>query len=196
MAIVGSQMMSFIDDRRLTSAVTPKLDATSNTRAIRSALFSKRFLHIWLIVASSAVSGMNLAGLYKVYGSQCPKLASEAFLCHVGATAALANGSLRMGWGIAMDKLGPKKPWLALAAAQALIYAAYPMATASPAAYLALTCLGFACLGGNFVVSTQFMSQSFGEIGSKLYPFMFTAFGVSSVLGSMLIKRAVPVVGW
>ena len=74
-----------------------------------------------LMILCSAVSGLNIAGSYKTFGSKQPHLNSDTFLSLVGALSAIGgNAAGRFFWGSLSDKRGFKACFSALTLLQGL----------------------------------------------------------------------------
>lgn len=68
----------------------------SSGRSVLSDVASAKFGLLWLMIVSSAVSGLNIASSYKTYGIKQAALNSDAFLSLVGSLAAIfGNAAVR-----------------------------------------------------------------------------------------------------
>lgn len=174
-----------------TPAAAPAVDYTP-----AQALTSTRFWWLWVIIFLISSGSLSTAGINKTYGLQFPELRSDAYLSTVLALSALFNGGGRLFWGTMSDKLGFKKAFAGLSGLQALTLALYDKVPSSRLTFALATMSIFFTLGGQFAMFPPVVTQTFGpRNGVTIYSYMFTAFALSSILGSVLAGKLVKLFG-
>ena len=112
--------------------------------------FSRRLGVMWLMILTSAASGLSIASTYRVIGRRHPHLDSDSFLSVVGATSALiGNAAGRFFWGHLSDVRGFKTAFLVLALVQAACMLAFTTLACSRLTFLIGTSLMLFCMGGD-----------------------------------------------
>jgi len=150
-------------------------------------VLSLSFWRMWLMIILSAVSGLNVAGSYKTFGTRLAALNSDSFLSLVGALAAiLGNAAGRFFWGALSDVAGFKRPFMLLTTLQAVTMLAYTTLAKSRATFAAATVLMLFCMGGNFAMMPAQAMRLYGANGASVYSFMFTAFGLAALMGPVI----------
>jgi MFS family permease len=96
---------------------------------LQEALRSRTFWTLWGTILLIGTSGINVAGVYKAFGSRLHP--ADDFQALVGSLAALANGAGRLFWGNILDAFGFKKPFAALVTLQAIAMALYSTVSSS-----------------------------------------------------------------
>uniref|UniRef100_A0A7S2Y534 Major facilitator superfamily (MFS) profile domain-containing protein n=1 Tax=Fibrocapsa japonica TaxID=94617 RepID=A0A7S2Y534_9STRA len=102
----------------------------------------------------------------------------------------------RLFWGSLTDKFGYKGPYLAMVAFQTLMNIIYPYSTGSKTTFALGTCAIFFCLGGNLVLAPIISNAAFGKFGGAVYSYLFSAFGVASIIGGIITKKMIVKLGW
>jgi len=157
--------------------------------SLASQVFSKRFGRYWLMTINSVVSGLSIAGTYKVFGSKQPNLNSDKFLTMVGSLAAIfGNAGGRFFWASISDTLGFKKPFFALTLLQATTMLNYKRFASSRPAFLLATIVMLFCMGGNFAMMPAQTMREWGAMGPSVYSIMFTAFGTAALAGPIVMS--------
>jgi len=159
-------------------------------------LCSPQFYLIWLAFAFSAVAGLMLIGVNRLYGRDALfEAGGFADLVAAGAAAstayaiafALANGLGRIGWGMISDRLGWRKSVFVMAVAQGgLMFTFYFVGGKLAALYVMLALTGFN-YGGAFALFPLATAETFGSRNVGLnYGLVFTAYGVGGILGPVM----------
>lgn len=155
--------------------------------SLASAVLSKDFGIMWLMILNSAVSGLNIAGSYKTFGAKQPLLNSDAYLSLVGsASAILGNAAGRFFWGSLSDSMGFKLPFTILTALQGITMLSYKALAASKITFALATITMLFCMGGNFAMFPAQTLRMYGPIGASVYSIMFTAFGSAALMGPII----------
>ena len=159
-------------------------------------LRTRQFYFIWLAFTFSAVAGLMLIGINKLYGRDA-LFAGGGYvdLAAAGAAAsmayalafALSNGLGRIGWGMISDSLGWQRSIVAMTTVQgAAMISFYFLGDNIVMLYLLLAITGFN-FGGNFAL---FPIATAGTFGAKTvglnYGWMFTAYGVGGLAGPVM----------
>lgn len=158
--------------------------------SILNAISTPQFWLLWTMIACSASAGLNIASVYKRFALQFPALSGDQFQAMVGGIAAIFNGGGRVVWGVLSDRIGFKKSFILLTLFQAILQLLYPFSSTSRNAFLAMTCLSFFTLAGNFALAPPAVQRLFGaKNGAVIFGILFSSFGVASV-GSMFLSKA------
>ena len=141
------------------------------------------------LVPLQAVSGLNTASSYKLFGVGKAHLNSDGFLSLVGGLASLlGNAAGRLFWGTRSDGLGFKRAFMLLACLQAATMASFLALSATRVGFAAATVLMLFCMGGNFAMfPAQTMRLGTWSSGAaSVYGCMFSAFAVAALGGPYL----------
>ena len=197
LAVAGSLLVS-----------TPKVVAgKSNSKASTAvatgpdytpgqALTSLQFWWIWAIIFLMSTGSLATAGVNKAFGVTFPELRSDSYLSMVLALSALFNGGGRLFWGSMSDKYGFKNAFMAMAGVQAVTLGIYDKLAASKLTFALGTMSVYFTLGGAFAMFPPAIQKRFGaRNGVTIYSYIFTAFAVASIGGSILAKRLVAYFG-
>ena len=159
-------------------------------------LRTPQFYVIWLAFTFSAMAGLMLIGINKLYGRDA-LFAGGGFadLAAAGAAAsmayalafALANGVGRIGWGMISDRIGWKYSIVVMTSVQgAAMIVFYFLGGNIVMLYVLLAITGFN-FGGNFAL---FPIATAGTFGTKTvglnYGWMFTAYGIGGIAGPIM----------
>lgn len=156
-------------------------------RSLASDVFSLRFGVMWLMILNSAVSGLNVAGSYKTFGTKQPQLNSDTFLSLVGSLSAIfGNAAGRFFWGGVSDVAGFKRPFVVLTLLQSATMLSYARLARSRATFALATIVMLFCMGGNFAMFPAQTLREFGANGARVYSFLFTGFGSAALMGPIL----------
>jgi MFS transporter, OFA family, oxalate/formate antiporter len=159
-------------------------------------LQTPQFYLIWLSFIFSAMAGLMLIGINKLYGCdalleskacETLALASAAASMAYAISFALANGIGRIAWGAMSDFLGWKRSVVLMTASQGvLIIAFYFFGGNLVMLYVFLALTGFN-FGGNFALFPMATAGTFGakNVGQN-YGWMFTAYGVGGIVGPIM----------
>jgi len=175
----------------LTKQVAKKKTASAPpSRSVMSDVCSAKFLQMWLMILTSAVSGLNIAASYKSFGAKQEHLNSDGFLSLVGSLSAiLGNAAGRFFWGSLSDSQGFARCFRALTAVQAVTMLLYRALAASRLTFALGTVLLLFCMGGNFAMFPAQTFRTFGANGAGVYSFLFTGFGCAALLGPVLSNK-------
>jgi len=90
------------------------MSQSHNGLSITEAILSKQFWLLWIMIISSATTGLNTAAIYKTFASASSALNGDQYQAFVGGLGALFNGSGRLFWGSLSDKIGFKNSYMIL----------------------------------------------------------------------------------
>jgi len=159
-------------------------------------LCSPQFYLIWLAFAFSAMAGLMLIGVNKLYGRDALfEAGGFANVAAAGAAAStayaiafsLANGIGRIGWGSISDRIGWRRSVVVNAVAQGgLMFAFYFVGGNLALLYVALALTGFN-YGGLFALFPLATADTFGYRNVGLnYGLVFTAYGLGGIAGPVM----------
>eukprot|EP00747_Dinoflagellata_sp_TGD_P142737 gnl/TRDRNA2_/TRDRNA2_176285_c0_seq1.p1 gnl/TRDRNA2_/TRDRNA2_176285_c0~~gnl/TRDRNA2_/TRDRNA2_176285_c0_seq1.p1 ORF type:complete len:689 (+),score=150.46 gnl/TRDRNA2_/TRDRNA2_176285_c0_seq1:47-2068(+) len=173
---------------------TTDSDSSSNAAAKSDRPFYKeigsiKFWMMWIMIITSALSGLTVAGGFKAIAVAHPNLVNDQYLTLVGALASLlGNAGGRLFWGTLSDIIGFRKTFIALTLMQAAFMSPYNYMTSSKISFIIATIAMLFGMGGNFAMFPAEAMRSFGPEANLVYGFMFSAFGIASVAGPFLSK--------
>eukprot|EP01041_Mallomonas_annulata_P013177 gene13177-27867_t len=157
--------------------------------SVEQAVKTPQFWLVWTMLILSASSVLNVAAVYKRFATSAAALQGDQFQATVGGLGAAFNGGGRLLWGALSDKIGFKKSFILLTLSQVITQILYPYSSSSKTAFMAVTCLSFFALAGNFALAPPAIQRLYGATnGAKIYGYLFSAFGVASVGGLMISK--------
>ena len=170
----------------LTTLTTPT-DPSTRPRSVLADVFSLHFLLLWLMMVTSAVSGLHIISSYKSFGLNRPALSSDHFLSLVDALTALCgNAAGRLFWGALSDSYGFRGPFRLLTGLQFITMVGYRALATSRRAFALETVLMCFCMGGNFAMFPAQTFRLFAGNGPRVYAILFTGFGTAALLGPLL----------
>lgn len=171
--------------------------ATAASKSVKDDVLSKRFLMMWLMIITSATSGMFLVGAYKAYGVQQPALNNDEFLTLVGSVSSLmGNAGGRLFWGSLSDVYGFKRPFIALTVAQGFFMITFKFFAMSKFTFSLATTVILFCMGGNYAMFPAQTLRKFGANGGLVYGVMFSAFTVGALVGPIFTKAVLSFGGY
>jgi len=143
---------------------------------------------LWVMFILTACGGVFVIGCYKSYG-QKQSWADDAFLAMLGSLISIFNCLGRFVQGTAADRFGFQPVLMCMAATQTVFLLTITLAGPHKGMYVAWCGVAAFCYGGNFALYPTAAMQQFGvEHAGANYGFVFTAYGVAGVLGTMLKK--------
>ena len=165
--------------------------------AVGTAVRSRQFWTMWLMIIASASAGLNVASMFKQFAATQPALAGDAYQVTVGAMGTLFNGVGRLFWGSLSDKIGFKASFTILTIVQAAVQLLYNQSGGSKPTFVVANCVAWFCLAGTFAMMPPAIQRMFGpKYGALIYGLVYSAFGVASVGSTFLSKALVASFGW
>jgi OFA family oxalate/formate antiporter-like MFS transporter len=156
---------------------------------------------LWLMYAFSATAGLMVIGNIKLFGIS--SLEANNFVGDASAVAgtamvifSLLNGLGRITWGTISDKIGrPRSIFLMTLLQSIMMVALVWMGGTMATLYIVAGLIGFN-FGGNFSLFPTATADFFGpkNLGTN-YAVIFTAYGVSGVVGPLLGGRVFDLTG-
>jgi OFA family oxalate/formate antiporter-like MFS transporter len=161
-------------------------------------ILSRRFATMWLMILSSAICGLNIAGTFKVFAISQPQLNDDSFLVSVAMLSSLlGNMGGRFFWGAMSDFYGFGPPFIALTLTEAFFMFFFKQFSSFRSTFLLATTVMLFCLGGNFAMFPAETMRKFGPAnGSLVYGFMFSAFALAAILGPFVSKILIAMGGF
>ena len=152
-------------------------------------LSSLSFWLLWTMYLFGAAAGLMVISQASPMGQSVAKLSGEAAAAAVGVLA-IFNGLGRLGWGWASDRIGRVWSLVAMFMVLALdMFLLLPNA-ASYGTFVVGICVAAMSFGGYLALMPALTADYFGTKNYGLnYGWMFTAYGVASIFGPILIAR-------
>ncbi|MBD3183100.1 MFS transporter [Candidatus Poribacteria bacterium] len=157
-------------------------------------LKTPQFYGIWLMFIFSAMAGLMVIGIIKLFGIdalQKSGLTAEQASAAAGTAMAvfysIANGLGRIIWGTLSDKIGRKTSLILMCFFQGIMMLIFFwMGGNTYLLYLGAAIIGFN-FGGNFSLFPAATSDFFGtENVGRNYGWVFTAYGVGGIVGPIM----------
>lgn len=194
-ALVGSLFVS--EPEATTADSSSSSTQTAQGLSVSEALKTAQFWLMWLMVISSATTGLNTASIYKQFAATAPALVGDEYQTLVGGMGALFNGGGRLFWGVISDKIGFKNSFTILTLLQMTLMLTYEHSVHSKLLFAINTCLIYFCLAGNLALMPPATQRMFGpKAGTVVYGILFSAFAIASVLGGYMTKALVKSFGY
>lgn len=175
----------------------PLQPLAADAQTVAGAVFSLRFLGMWLLFFCNIVAGISIIGFQSplaqdLWHAAQPSL-SAAELAAYGATliavSSLFNGLGRMVWGGLSDRLGRLTVFRLMLASQLVAFLVLA-AGGSPWLFAVLVCYVLLCYGGGFGTMPSFVLDSFGSRRMPaVYGLILTAWSAGGVVGPQLVAR-------
>jgi OFA family oxalate/formate antiporter-like MFS transporter len=175
--------------------------AASQGASAGQAIFSPRFLMMWVvffcnIVAGVAVISFQAPLMMDLWAKAYPPLAGAdakvvaAALQAAGATliacSSLLNGFGRIFWGAASDRIGRSNSFRMMLLSQVAVFVAM-IYTGNPWLFGAMVCYVLLCYGGGFGTMPSFILDVFGPRRmAAVYGAILTAWAAAGVVGPSL----------
>lgn len=161
------------------------------------ALKTPQFWMLWAMIAASATAGLNMASVYKRYGSTVAALNDDGFQSMMGGIGALCNGLGRVFWALMVDAFGFVKPFACVTALQALTMVFFTRLSQSKGTFALAMASIFFCLGGNFAMAPTVVARIFGtREAAQIFAVLFSAFATAAIGGSSLTKALLASGDW
>jgi MFS transporter, OFA family, oxalate/formate antiporter len=161
----------------------------------RQAVFSGRFLLMWLVFFCNITAGIAIISfqsplLQSLWKKAAPSL-SAAVLAGFGATliavSSLFNGAGRFFWGMVSDRLGRVQTFRLMLGTEIVVFAGLVL-TGSPWLFAVLVCWVLLCYGGGFGTMPAFVSDTFGAgIMGPVYGAILTAWAAAGIVGPQIV---------
>ena len=178
------------------------LEETSPARAAAPAtgmlpaemLRTPQFYLIWITFIVSAMAGLMVIGVIKLFGMDALTAhgvaAAEASVITgtaMGVFYAIFNGLGRIVWGSLSDPLGRKRSIVLMCAIQGVMMLAFfYLGSSEVLLYLGAALIGFN-FGGNFALFPAITADLFGSATvGRNYGWVFTAYGVGGIFGPIM----------
>lgn len=199
MVVLGSFFMKNPPEGWLPEGYTPPTataataSSSSGEEFESSEMLSKpQFYIVFLVFTFSAMAGLMVIGIIKLFGIDALSTLDEFSIEEAGVVAGTAmavfyslfNGLGRIIWGTLSDKLGRRLSIILMTASQGIImFLFYYMGFNEYLFYLAACIIGFN-FGGNFALFPTITADFFGpkNVG-KNYGWVFLAYGVAGLVG-------------
>jgi MFS transporter, OFA family, oxalate/formate antiporter len=161
----------------------------------RQAVFSGRFLLMWLVFFCNITAGISiisfqsplLQALWKKADPSLPAAVLAGFGATLIAVSSLFNGAGRFFWGMVSDRLGRVQTFRLMLATQIAVFAGLVL-TGSPWLFAALVCWVLLCYGGGFGTMPAFVSDTFGPgIMGPVYGVILTAWAAAGIVGPQIV---------
>jgi OFA family oxalate/formate antiporter-like MFS transporter len=159
------------------------------------AIFSRRFIMMWLIFFSNIVAGIAIIGFQSplvqdLWRRVDPSLSAESLAAY-GATliavSALFNGVGRMFWGALSDRIGRLLAFQLMLASQLAVFLLL-VGVGNPWVFGALICYVLLCYGGGFGTMPAFILDVFGPRRMpQAYGAILTAWSAGGVVGPQIV---------
>jgi len=131
--------------------------------------------------------GYFFTNIYKQYGSKYIK--DDAVLTRIGAVAALFNGFFKFVWGASLDYFSFRKSYGFLIILELFLIVIVSWARQYEISYSIVCCLTYMCDGS---LTSMLPALTIGQFGIKrgpeVYSYMYSTFGVSSMIGLFLVS--------
>jgi OFA family oxalate/formate antiporter-like MFS transporter len=158
---------------------------------VRRAVFSGRFLLLWIVFFCNITAGIAIIGFQSplfqtLLMRRSPDLA-PAVLAGFGATlvavSSLWNGAGRFLWGAVSDRIGRSQTFRLMLGSQIAVFALLVI-TGSPWVFAVLVCWVLLCYGGGFGAMPSFISDVFGTgLMPAVYGSILTAWAAAGIVG-------------
>jgi MFS transporter, OFA family, oxalate/formate antiporter len=160
--------------------------ASAGDLGLAAALRSPRWYLLWLILALNVTAGTALVSVASPLAQELTRVtASEAALAVMALS--LCNGTGRILWGWASDRLGRPATFAILFALQFVVFALLARVSNFPALVALAGVVGL-CFGGGFAAMPAFTVDFFGaRHAGTIYGAMLTAWGAGAAAGPLLI---------
>ena len=154
-----------------------------------SLLTSGKFLWLYVLVVSHMFYGYYMTNQFKQYGFTGG--IDDKTLSSIGSAGALFNGCFKIVWASLLDYFNFKPLYSMILIVQLSCLTAIHWAHYNAASYSVVVCLSFMCDGSMTSMIPVVTNQVFGvNRGSTVYGYMFSTFGVASMLGTLFVKTS------
>ncbi|HOH28699.1 MAG TPA: OFA family MFS transporter [Candidatus Hydrogenedentes bacterium] len=161
----------------------------------RQMLKTPQFYMLWLTFMASAMAGLMVIGIIKLFGidalqaSGTAATANEAGIIAGTAMAlfAILNGLGRIIWGTISDKLGRKSSIVLMCFLQGIMLLAFYKMGGSKMGFIVGACIIGFNFGGNFALFASATADFFGNKNVGLnYGYVFLSYGVAGIVGPQI----------
>lgn len=176
-------------------AAGPKSSAAPASLTPRQAVFSGRFLLMWLVFFCNITAGIAIISfqsplLQSLWKKADPGL-SAVVVAGFGATliavSSLFNGAGRFFWGSVSDRLGRVQTFRLMLGTEIVVFALL-VVTSNPWLFGILVCWVLLCYGGGFGTMPAFVSDTFGApIMAPVYGAILTAWSAAGIVGPQIV---------
>lgn len=154
---------------------------------LKDIIFSKEFAYLYILFVCFIFFGYYIISVFKTFGSQT--INNDTLLTYVGAFGSLMNGVFRIFWSTMLDYYSFKQVFGALIILQFICIVLVQIVVVNKWAYLIVVCISMQCEGAIASILPTTTLSVFGmKRGHLVYSLMFSAFGVSALIGGILVK--------
>ena len=162
---------------------------------MKDIVFSPKFALLYALAVCHLFYGYYFTNIYKQYGSIY--INDDAFLTKIGAFSALFNGFFKFVWATLLDYYAFRKIYGGLVCLEIFLIIVVQWAVHNDWVYLAVCCLTYMCDGSLTSMLPAITIGQFGiKRGPEIYSYMYSTFGVSSMIGLFLVNTVKDEIGY
>lgn len=170
-----------------TVAVTAS-SSTVASMAPREALFSARFVLLWLLFFIQVTCGIAIISAASPMAQEIAGLTAAQAATMVGVMG-LFNGLGRLGWSSFSDVIGRPATFMTFCVVQGIAFLLLPQVT-HPFVFQGMVFLIISCYGGGFATLPAYVGDLFGGKNlSVIYGYLLTAWSAAGIAGPMLAAK-------
>ena len=154
-----------------------------------------KFFWLYILVVSHMFYCYYISNQFKQFGFTGGL--DDQTLTTIGAAGALFNGCFKVVWATLLDYYNFKPVFSVIICVVMLCLATIHWAVYNQYAYTIVVCLSFMCDGATAAMLPVVTKQVFGQKrGSSVYSYLWSSFGVASILGALSVKTFLDLLGY
>ena len=155
--------------------------------SLRSIIRSKDFLLLYMISCCHMFYGYYIINMFKTLGAET--IHDDYYLTIVGSVGSLFDGVSRICWSSLLDYYPFNLVYRTLLVIQIFLIALLLWSTHYPFLYMIVISLSMMCEGAmTSILPTETLTHFKEKRGHQIYGYMFSSFGVSALLGSLIVR--------
>lgn len=132
---------------------------------------------------------------FKTFGAT--KINDDMYLTLIGSLAQIVNGCMRIFWSSLLDFHSFKRVNSALLLIQASCIFFFELSANNKGSFMLMVCLAMMTEGAVAAIVPTITLQKFGLTrGHDVYSYMFSAFGMSALFGSVIVRLFEDIIGF
>jgi MFS family permease len=172
-----------------------RLEKLARKAPLAKVILSREFFSLYTIAVAQVFFGYFVIISFKTYGGDF--IFDDSFLTLIGSLGALFNGLSRIFWSSLLDHFPFRKINFALLSIQLGCILTIQLAVKAKYAYLVVVALSMMCEGAMASIVPTVTLQKFGLTrGHDVFGLMYSSYGLSSMLGSILVSTVGKTIGY
>ena len=187
--------MNLTDSLLLRRTLIEEENTATRELPIKEIIESRKFKTLFVLGVCHLFYSYFFTNVYKDFGKKY--INDDAFLTLVGAIASLSNGFFKLLWACFLDYYPFRNIYGGLILLEISLIVLVNIAVYNRYAFMVVVCLTYMCDGSLSSMFPALTVKQFGLVrGPQVYSYMFSVYGVASVLSIFTVSFVKPQIGY